>query len=208
MKQVMKKHEQDLDWKSNLPWYWLCLSEVHGCWFINYIHRSSQLCSLLVWSCKIKIEDTVQISFKHVSLWWLFFDPHQSTHKSNIGVRLDKQPKNTRITYMHFEEVFWRLCNPNPPFFCGSVIVSIRRLVKFGGSEHSGQSWWRFLTLDLCQCTKVSSKGRWNSHYGYPIRVHLTKPLMIYTTRSYRSHGKFTPTIPFSEGGLIVRVRN
>lgn len=31
------------------------------------------------------------ISFKHESLWYLLFDPHRTTYRSRIGVRLRKQ---------------------------------------------------------------------------------------------------------------------
>lgn len=38
----------------------------------------------------MKLEDVVQISFKHVPLWCLFFDLHVTTRQSNICICLRK----------------------------------------------------------------------------------------------------------------------
>ena len=46
----------------------------------------SLLCSLLSVEYLINFEDIVQSLLKNMSLWCLFFDPHQTTHQSNIGV--------------------------------------------------------------------------------------------------------------------------
>ena len=50
-----------------------------------------------IWNCCL-------ISFKHVSLWCLFFIPHQITHHSNIGSNLDI-PNYTSIPT--FLELVW-----------------------------------------------------------------------------------------------------
>jgi hypothetical protein len=42
-----------------------------------------------------KIWECGPISFKHVSIWCLFFDPHLTTHQSNIRVRSRK--KHSRL---------------------------------------------------------------------------------------------------------------
>ena len=54
-------------------------SEVQVCWFLNWIHRSSQLCAPL--SVEWFINPMIQ-SNKHVSWRCLFFDPHVTTHQS------------------------------------------------------------------------------------------------------------------------------
>lgn len=61
--------------------YW----KVHVFWFLNWIYRSSQVCPLFgVNWVVIGIWRHSPISSKYVSLWWLFFDSHVTTHQSNI----------------------------------------------------------------------------------------------------------------------------
>ena len=44
------------------------------------------------------------ISFKHVSLWCLFFDPHQTTYQPNLGVQSRKRP--LRHIYLMYRSVY------------------------------------------------------------------------------------------------------
>ena len=67
----------------------LWLTEVHVVvGFLNSIHKSSQLCSTVECGVVIKIGRHSPISFKHVSLRCLVFDPHQTTYQSSVGVWL------------------------------------------------------------------------------------------------------------------------
>ena len=75
------KYMHKPDWKS----------EVHDCWFLNWVHRSSRLCSLLNVECLLKSEDILQSLLNHVSLWCLLFDTHQTTYQSNLGIWLRKR---------------------------------------------------------------------------------------------------------------------
>jgi hypothetical protein len=60
MTKCMMQHLQQLDWKSDLPWFNYSSSEVYGCRFLNWIHQSSQLCSLLSVESLSICEDVVQ----------------------------------------------------------------------------------------------------------------------------------------------------
>ena len=65
---------------------------VHICWFINRIHAvGPPNCVLYYWVWNLyKIWRGSFISFKHLPLQCLFFDPHHNTHQSNLSVRLRK----------------------------------------------------------------------------------------------------------------------
>ena len=88
--QWRRLHQQWNTWKSWIEnWtfpYLLWLYETYVCLFRNWIHGSSQLCSLLSMELVMKIWRHSLVSFKHVSLWCLFFDPRQP----NIGAQLRK----------------------------------------------------------------------------------------------------------------------
>lgn len=60
---------------------------MHVFLFLNWIHRSSQLGSLLSLEA---VEDVARPLFIHVPAQCLFFDPNLSTHQSYLGVRLWK----------------------------------------------------------------------------------------------------------------------
>ena len=47
----------------------------------------------------INIWSHSSISFKHVSLWCLLFDPHRTTYQSNVGVRFRKVTALTPTYY-------------------------------------------------------------------------------------------------------------
>ena len=63
-------------------------SGVHDFWFLNWMYRCFQLCSLV----ECEVVDTIwrhgPVPFKHVSLWCLFSDAHLTTHQSDVGVWL------------------------------------------------------------------------------------------------------------------------
>ena len=71
---------------------------VHVSWFFN----SPNWIHCLVFSVQYKVVDRIvrrsPISSIHVSLWCLFFDPHLTTHPSNIGVW---SKKSNQITHTH-----------------------------------------------------------------------------------------------------------
>ena len=95
-KRVLHYHVYDATFaKSRLkigpPLIWVWLWDVHLCWLLKWIHMSSQLCSLLsVIRVVIDIWRRSPIPFKHVSLWCLLFDPHQTTYQSNVGGLIKK----------------------------------------------------------------------------------------------------------------------
>ena len=56
----------------------------------GYTHRSSQLCYSSECRADLHVRRRSPVSFKHLSLHCLFFDPHWTTYESNIGVQLRK----------------------------------------------------------------------------------------------------------------------
>ena len=75
----------------------------------------SKLCSLLSVEWLIKFEDIVHSLLKHVSLWYLFFDLHQITHKV-IYEGLDEENYLKRLDrglvhkYNWFQVYAWENC--------------------------------------------------------------------------------------------------
>ena len=54
------KHSQKPEWKSHLPLFNLWVLEMHACWFLGWIYKSSQLRSPLSVNKLIIFEDIVQ----------------------------------------------------------------------------------------------------------------------------------------------------
>jgi hypothetical protein len=81
----------------------------YGYWeglFVDFSTEYSslnQLCSLLSVGAISKILRCSLISFRHLSIRCLFFDPHVTTHHSNVGVRLRK------VAEQHPHTVEWVL---------------------------------------------------------------------------------------------------
>ena len=81
------------------PMVRLWLSEVHVCWFLNCIlHRSSQVCSLLIVEPLWVFEDGARSLFEHVSLWCLLFGLHWTTYESNRSLFIE--PSCSRPIYL------------------------------------------------------------------------------------------------------------
>lgn len=80
--------------------------EVHVCWFLTWMHMCSQFCSLLSVSGVVsKVWGYSPISSEHVSLWWLFFNPHQTTpikYRSLIK-------KSNRIRHAYLRQIKFRI---------------------------------------------------------------------------------------------------
>ena len=71
-------------------------------------------CLLICWlnTCMCPIMFTIEcrvvfniqkhspISFKHVSVWCLLFDPHRTTCQSIVGVQLRNEPLKTHLPYI------------------------------------------------------------------------------------------------------------
>ena len=70
------------------------------CGFLDWIHKSSQLCSLLSVEQLLRFEDVVQwvLNFTMLALW-----SHRPTHQSNIGVRIRKRATWDPSTLHAFE---------------------------------------------------------------------------------------------------------
>lgn len=73
---------------------------MHVCWFLNWIHRSSQSRPLLNVNWLIKLKNVVQSLVTHVFLWCLSFDPHLTAHHSNLDVLLRKVTKSLPHTLL------------------------------------------------------------------------------------------------------------
>ena len=82
----MIKHHQNLDWKSGLRWHsyghWKCMFVES---FINWMHRSLQLCSLLSVEYLINPKDIVQ-SLLNMCLYGVCFLIPTKSHTNQIWV--------------------------------------------------------------------------------------------------------------------------
>ena len=81
---------------------YLWLLELHVCWILSWIHRSSELClfslSLSLVCAVINIRRCSPISFKHAPLWCLLFDPHRTIYQSNLGGPIkENKPLKTHL---------------------------------------------------------------------------------------------------------------
>ena len=81
------KHLQIPNWKSDLRNFVIVIGG--ACMFIGYIRHPNYI----HYECRvdIHIQRDSPISFKHVSLCYLLFDPHRTSYQSNIGVWLRKR---------------------------------------------------------------------------------------------------------------------
>jgi hypothetical protein len=79
-------------WNSDLPW---CSYGYRKCTFVRFIQNTEVLSIVFTVACGVdyKTWRLNLISFKHVTLWCLFFGLHWTTHRSNIRIRLRKVTK-------------------------------------------------------------------------------------------------------------------
>ena len=75
------------------PLVYLWLLEMHVCWFLDWIQKSSQLKQ---W---IELEDVVWSCLK-MWVWCLFFNPHLTTCQLNTSGRLTKVTEHVTPAYM------------------------------------------------------------------------------------------------------------
>ena len=83
--QIFRLHRTSFQWHKSIAWDSYACNDV--CSFLNWIHRSSQLCSPLSVEVLMNFEDIVQSLSNTRLLWCLFFDPHQTTLWSSIDVQ-------------------------------------------------------------------------------------------------------------------------
>ena len=81
---------QKPDWQSDFPWF-SALLMVIAIVASNYGYSSKEYTGPpIVWTIKCRVVNKIwkrsPFSFKHVSLWYTFLDPHLTTQHSNIGV--------------------------------------------------------------------------------------------------------------------------
>ena len=107
----MMKHQQISYWNWDLPWfsnsYWKCMK----CMFVDSLMECTcppNCAQYLVWSNSWSWRRS-PISFKHMFLWCLFFDPHPTIHKSNT-IKTNNQ---ITPTYLWLFSKVWSLlvCN-------------------------------------------------------------------------------------------------
>ena len=77
-------------WESNFPWFSYDYVKCASCWFLDCTHRSSQIVFTIEYKVMVIIWRQSPISFKHVSLWCLLIDLHETTSQSHLGVQLRK----------------------------------------------------------------------------------------------------------------------
>ena len=111
----------DVQWGITKSWIdnWTSLELVmviwSACLLISWLNTYAilQTTGMLNVECGVvnKIWQRSPISFKHVSLWCSFSDPHWTTHRLNIGVWLRKVIKRITPTYRRADNAHlpWKL---------------------------------------------------------------------------------------------------
>ena len=93
------KHLQKPNWQLDLRLFSYRLLEVHVCWFLNWIHSSYQLCSLLSVEWLLIFEDPTQ-SFLNMCLYNAYSLILIEQHTHQIGAQLRNQPLETHLPYV------------------------------------------------------------------------------------------------------------
>jgi len=148
---------------------------VHDCYFFNWIHRSSQLCTP---ECGVvnRIWSRSSIPFKQVPLCCLFFGPHLTTHQSNTRVLffrwitptylIPKHKKHTYYTLVYHNNVhIWCSFSQHWSLICRPFIVPLFNRTAI---------FWTVLCLgvDLRTDTEKASSCVWK-RLDYVLRMNL-----------------------------------